>query len=275
MPASSPGAVDGPHLERPLWAISRALGSHLVRFLIWLGAIASLTGRCVSSARHKFEWGLSLSQVYYIGIQSLSITFLTAAFVGMIMTLQFQWGLERFGAALYAGKLVSLSFVMELGPTLTAVLVGGRVGAGMTAELGSMSVTEQIDAIRALGADPVGKLVVPRVLASVISLPVLVMIANVVGIFGSMVINTASVGITPRFFWDQVVTTVDVSELMHGIIKSVFFGYFIGIIGCAGGLGIRGGTVGVGLGTTRTVVVTSVTILVGDFFLTKLLLPLT
>jgi len=255
--------------------LARAIGERLVGFLSWLGAVSMLTGRCVVSARHRFELGLTVSQMYYIGIQSFSITFLTAAFVGMIMTLQFQWGLERFGAALYAGKLVSLSFVMELGPTLTAVLVGGRVGAGITAELGSMAVTEQIDAIRALGADPVGKLVVPRVVAATLSMPVLVMIANVVGITGAMIINTTAVGITPRFFMDQVVTTVDVSELMHGVIKSFFFGYFIGIIGCNGGLNIRGGTVGVGSGTTRTVVTTSITILIGDFFLTKVLLPFT
>ncbi len=267
-------ASGNPPLSLPLVLLS-SVGGQVVQFIRWVGSIGVLTGRSLRSGLRKFEWSLMVHQMYVIGIQSLSITFVTAAFVGMIMTLQFQWGLERFGAALYAAKLVSLSFVMELGPTLTAVLVGGRVGAGITAELGSMSVTEQIDAIRALGADPVGKLVVPRVVASTLSIPLLVMIANAVGTLGSMLINTTSVGVTPQFFWDQVVTTVDVSELMHGLIKSVFFGYFIGIIGCHGGMDIRGGTVGVGNGTTRTVVVTSITILIGDFFLTKMLLPFT
>jgi len=250
------------------------IGRGALDFIETFGAISRLTGQMLRAFFVRpFEFRETLRQLYALGIQSVSIGFLTALFTGAVMALQFGWGLERFGAANYVGKVISVGFVMELGPVLTALLVGGRVGAGITAELGSMNVTEQIDAIRALGADPVKKLVAPRVLACTVAMPILALMADVVGIIGGMFVAVAEQGLTTAWYMDQVLTTVDISEVLHGLIKSVFFGYFFGIIGCFMGLQTRGGTEGVGRFTTRTVVITSITILVGDFVLGKVLLP--
>jgi phospholipid/cholesterol/gamma-HCH transport system permease protein len=251
-----------------------AVGGGVLDFLATFGSVSRLTFRMlVATVRPPWEGRELLRQLQSLGIQSLSIAFLTALFTGAVMALQFGFGLERFGAASYVGKVVSLGFVMELGPVLTALLVGGRVGAGITAELGSMSVTEQIDAIRALGADPVKKLVVPRVLACVITMPLLALMADVVGTIGGMLVAVADHGVTWGYYLDQVVTSVNINHLLHGLIKAGFFGYFYGIIGCYKGLQTRGGTEGVGRATTETVVLTSITILVGDFILGKVMIP--
>lgn len=240
-----------------------------------IGAVATLTGRCiVAFFRAPIELRPVIYQIEQAGIQSWSITTLTAIFTGMVMALQFATGLEPYGASMYTGKLVALGIVRELGPVLTALLVGGRVGSGFAAELGSMAVTEQIDAIRALGADPVKKLVVPRVLACLISIPLLTMLANVIGCFGGMLITMDEVGITGRFYFQQVLDTLWVVDLMHGLMKSVFFGYAIGIIGCFVGMNTTGGTEGVGQATTRSVVATAVTLLVSNFLLSKLFVSL-
>ncbi len=253
-----------------------ALGAGFLSFFTTFGAIASLTTRAGRAMfTRPLEFRSLVQQLYALGVQSISIAFLTAFFTGAVMALQFGWGLERFGAANYVGKVISVGFVMELGPVLTALLVGGRVGAGITAELGSMNVTEQVDAIRALGADPIKKLVVPRVVACIISMPLLAAMADVVGIFGGMVVAVTDQGLTTAYYLDQVLTSVDIPEVMHGLIKAGFFGYFFGIIGCYMGLKTTGGTQGVGKATTRTVVVTSITILIGDFILGKVLLPFT
>jgi phospholipid/cholesterol/gamma-HCH transport system permease protein len=236
-----------------------------------IGGIARLSVRAFREAfRAPFEGKLLIDAIDQAGVQSWSIAVLTALFNGAVMALQFAKGLEPFGAALYTGKLVSLGLVKELAPVLTAVLVGGRVGAGYTAEIGSMKVTEQVDAIAALGADPVRKLVVPRLLACLIMLPLLTVLADFVGCFGGMLVTMGEVGVTWRFFIDQVVTTVDVGDLMHGVLKAVFFGYIIAMVGCYVGLQTRGGTEGVGRSTTNTVVGISITVLITNFFLTKL-----
>lgn len=240
-----------------------------------IGGVARLTRRTFREAlRRPFESNLLIAQIDSSGIGSWSIAVLTALFTGAVMAMQFAIGLEPYGASLYTGKLVSLGIVKELGPTLTAVLVGGRVGAGYTATIGSMNVTEQVDAISALGADPVRKLVVPRVLACIIALPLLTILADVVGCFGGMLITMDEVGVTWRFFVDQVIDTLSVGDILHGLGKSVFFGYFIAIIGCYVGLNTRGGTEGVGRSTTTTVVAISITVLVSNFFLTQLFFAL-
>lgn len=244
-----------------------------LRFLENLGSISVLSLKTLREIfRRPYELRLLVTQIELGGVDSWSITVLTAIFTGMVMASQFAIGLEPFGASLYTGKLVSLGIVRELGPVLTALLVGGRVGAGFTAEIGSMAVTEQIDAIRALGADPVRKLVVPRVLAMVIAMPLLTMLADLVGCFGGAFITTLEVNVTWRFAIEQMLETIDPYDLNHGLLKSIFFGYFIAIIGCWMGMRTYGGTEGVGLATTRTVVFTSVTILVSDFLLTRLFL---
>lgn len=248
----------------------------VLRLMFHVGGVARLTGQVLRSMgrRPPVEMPLLSAQMDHAGIGSWSIAVLTALFTGAVMALQFADGLKPYGASLYTGKMVSLGIVRELGPTLTAVLVGGRVGAGFCAEIGSMNVTEQVDAISALGADPVRKLVVPRVVACVIMLPLLTVLADFVGCFGGMLVTMAEVGITPRFYLEQVIDTLDVASLFHGLSKSVFFGYFIAIIGCYVGLNTRGGTEGVGHSTTNTVVAISITVLVSNYLLTNLFLSL-
>lgn len=235
------------------------------------GGIAVLTTRTFwAFFRSPIEIGPVVYQLDHAGIRSWSITVLTALFTGMVLALQFAVGLESYGGSMYTGKLVALGIVRELGPTLTALLVGGRVGSGFAAELGSMVVNEQVDAIRALGADPIKKLVAPRVLACILALPLLTVIADVVGVFGGMLITMREVGITPKFFFTQVKDTLGVVDLLHGLGKSVFFGYFIGIIGCFVGLNTTGGTEGVGQSTTRAVVTSAITLLVSNYVLSTI-----
>lgn len=240
-----------------------------------MGSAALLSVRAIRELfRKPFEWRLIIVQLEQCGVDSWSITVLTAIFTGMVMAMQFAIGLEPFGASMYTGKLVALGIVRELGPVLTALLVGGRVGSGFTAEIGSMNVTEQVDAIRALGADPIRKLVMPRLVAMTIAVPLLTIMADLIGCFGGAVITVFEVDVTFRFVYEQMTETIGIADLMHGIGKSVFFGFFIALIGCWNGLRTQGGTEGVGIATTQTVVYTSITILVSDFILTRLFLVL-
>ena len=222
--------------------------------------------------RWPFEFRLTIEQLSKGGVDSWSITVLTALFTGMVVAAQFAIGLEPFGASMYTGNLVALGVVRELGPVLTALLVGGRVGAGFTAELGTMAVTEQIDAIRCLGADPVRKLVLPRVLAMTFILPLLTLLADVVACFGGGMISVFSVGVTPQYALQQMIDSIGVHDLMHGLMKAAVFGYIISLVSCWVGITTRGGAESVGVSTTNTVVYTSVAILVSDFFLTQLFL---
>lgn len=238
-----------------------------------IGGVMVLTWQCVKALfSPPYELRTWIYQIDHAGIGSWSITVLTAIFTGMVMALQFATGLEPYGASLYTGKLVSLGIVRELGPVLTALLVGGRVGSGFAAELGAMAVTEQIDAIRALGADPVRKLVLPRVFATTISIPLLTMLADLVGCFGGLIVTIQEVGITPRFYFQQILDTLWVVDLVHGLAKSVVFGYIIGIVGCFVGIHTTGGTEGVGQATTRSVVATAIALLVSNYLLTQFFL---
>lgn len=247
----------------------------LRKFVAYIGALGALTFRTlVAFLRPPWETRALIYQLDQSGIGSWSITVLTAIFTGMVLALQFASGLKTYGASMYTGKLVSLGIVRELGPVLTALLVGGRVGSGFAAELGSMVVTEQVDAIRALGADPIKKLVAPRVMACVIALPLLTMLADVIGCFGGMLITMQEVGVTQQFFYQQVLETLSIKDLLHGLGKSMFFGYIIGITGCFVGMTTTGGTEGVGLSTTRAVVASAVGVLISDFLLTKLFIAI-
>jgi phospholipid/cholesterol/gamma-HCH transport system permease protein len=204
-------------------------------------------------------------------VRSSTIVCITALFTGMVLALQTVVSLSRFGAKPYTGSFVGLAFVLELGPVLTALVVSGRVGAGITAEIGSMAVTEQVDAIRAMGADPLQKLVLPRVVAGTLGLPMLALLADVLGILGGMLI-AAQYGIGSNFYLQSVIRVVQVDDLVNGLVKTFFFGWVIAMVGCHMGLRTTGGTVGVGTSTTRAVVVASICVLVSDFFLTKLLM---
>ncbi|MEP7119321.1 MAG: ABC transporter permease [Byssovorax sp.] len=239
-------------------------------FLEQLGQIGRMTaGAAVAMWQRPFELQSTLYQMDSLGVQSMGIASVTALFVGMVMAVQFAFGLQKFGGMEYTGRIIGLSFSRELAPTLTAVIVGGRIGSGIAAEVGSMAVTEQIDAIRALGADPVKKLVVPRLVASIIVMPVLCAFALVLGFCGAMAICSNQFGIPPGFFLRTALGSVNFADYFSGMFKTPFFGAIIAILGCHFGLITRGGTEGVGQATTRTVVAISISILVADFFLTK------
>jgi phospholipid/cholesterol/gamma-HCH transport system permease protein len=211
-------------------------------------------------------------QVVLIGNNSLLIIFLTNIFTGMVMALQTAYGLQRFGAKLYVGNIVSLAQVRELGPVLTAIMLCGRVGAGIAAEVASMVVTEQVDAIKALGANPIRKLVSPRVLAAMIVVPLMTVLADLIGIAGGALVATLELNITWHTYLRSVVTFVTIKDVFDGLIKASVFGFLLVSVACYKGLHARGGTEGVGMATTEAVVTGSILILVSDFFLTKLLL---
>jgi len=243
------------------------------RFFAVLGGISQLAWQTITGCFHRrFAFRELLYQVESIGNRSILIAVLTAIFSGMVMTVQFAVQMSRFGVKEYVSSVVSLSLVRELGPALTALMVGGRIGAGIAAELGSMRVTEQIDAIRAMGADPVRKLVVPRVLAATLVLPLLTILADVLGILGAMVAAHINSDVGMTLFLQSVLHSVSIEDFLHGLIKTVFFGFLLGVIACYKGLATSGGTAGVGRATTETVVITSLVTLGADFVLTNLLL---
>lgn len=220
--------------------------------------------------RRPFEGRAILAQLESLGVASLGIVTVTSVFIGMVMAVQFAFGLRKFGGMEYTGRVVGLSFARELAPTLTAVIVGGRIGAGMAAELGSMAVTEQLDAVRALGADPLKKLVLPRLVAAVIVMPILAVFALVLGFSGAMMVTDYQFNIPAAFFFRSALGTITMKDFLSGLFKTPFFGAIIALVGCHFGMTTRGGTAGVGDSTTRTVVVISITILIADFWLTKI-----
>lgn len=219
-------------------------------------------------------WGLVLfvDQLYAVGVMSLTITSIVALFTGLVIALQTTYSLANYGGQVFVGDMVALSIVRELGPVLTSLMIAGRVGAGIAAELGSMVVTEQVDAIRALAANPIKKLVVPRVLATLCMVPLLVVLANVIGIFGGLVIAVSEVGQTSAYYMQHVLKALTLDDIASGLIKSAVFAVLVALIACHRGLTVSGGAAGVGAATTRAVVASSIAILVSDFFITKLLL---
>ncbi|MFO0567895.1 MAG: ABC transporter permease [Polyangiaceae bacterium] len=244
-------------------------------FIVHLGQVAHMTARTTRALfKRPFEGRAIIAQFESLGVKSVGIVVVTSVFIGMVMAVQFAFGLRKFGGMEYTGRVVGLSFARELAPTLTAVIVGGRIGAGMAAEVGSMAVTEQIDALRALGADPFKKLVLPRVFASVLVMPVLGALALVLGFTGAMLITDFQFGIPASFFFYSALGTVTMKDFLSGMMKTPFFGAIIALVGCHFGMNTRGGTEGVGNSTTRTVVVVSISILIADFFLTKLSIAL-
>lgn len=248
-------------------AIKRAL-VEVQEYLRLLGQIA----RCLTS-RPIYVRDI-IEQFDSIGLGSLTVVLLTGTFTGMVLALQSGITLDQFGARSMVGRLVSASMVKELGPVLTALMVTGRVGSGIAAELGSMMVTEQIGALRALGTDPVRKLVVPRVLAGIFMVPVLTVVSDAVGMVGAWVITTTQLKVAGSVFWNSVVTGLYIQDVWMGLIKPFFLGFALVTIGCHVGLRTKGGTQGVGRATTNAVVAGSVAVLIVDFLLTKLLISL-
>lgn len=211
----------------------------------------------------------TLAQMDVIGVGSLTIIILTGFFTGGVLTLQTFPTLQFYGAQSQTGRLVAISLVRELGPVLTALMVTGRVGSAIAAELGSMTVSQQIDAMRALGTDPVRKLVAPRLIALVITLPLLTVIADVVGIGGGGMVATSLYGLSMDQFITSVRDGITTDDIIGGVIKPLCFALIIASIACYKGLSTEGGTVGVGRATTRAVVTASIVVIVADFFLSR------
>jgi phospholipid/cholesterol/gamma-HCH transport system permease protein len=216
----------------------------------------------------------TLQQMDDIGVGSLPIVLLSGFFIGAVMVLQTGSQFQRFGQVSLTGDIVSLALVRELGPTITGLLVAGRCSSGIASELGSMVVTEQVDAMRAMGTDPGRKLISPRVLASLITVPLLTTISVFIGLIGGMVASVFSLRLSATTFWQRAVAILEFSDLMQGFTKSLVFAFILSTVGCYQGMRVRGGTQGVGRATTQSVVVSSVLIIVADTFLTKLALYL-
>jgi phospholipid/cholesterol/gamma-HCH transport system permease protein len=214
----------------------------------------------------------TLQQADLIGVGSLPIVVLTGFFTGAVLGLQSSNTLQRFGSLSLIGQLVSLSMVRELGPVLTGLMVAGRNASGMASELGSMKVTEQIDAMRALGTDPSKKLVTPRVISTIGMLFFLTIISDLVGLMGGAMVATVLLGLDSSQYWSTAWQSLAFEDVLMGLLKPLFFGFIIATVGCYYGLSAKGGTQGVGRATTQAVVAASVLILVFNFFLTRALM---
>src|SRR3954466_1273709 len=215
-----------------------------------------------------------VQQADLIGVGSLPIVVLTGFFTGAVLALQTSNTLQRFGSITLVGQLVSTSMVRELGPVLTSLMVAGRNSSGMASELGSMRVTEQIDAMRALGTDPSKKLVTPRVVSTVTMLFFLTMISDLVGLSGGAMVSTLMLGLNSNQYWSKAWQSLVWQDVTMGLTKPVIFGFILSTVGCYYGLSTKGGTQGVGKATTQAVVAASVLILVVDFFWTRLLMTM-
>jgi len=209
-------------------------------------------------------------QMDIIGVGSLPIVILTGFFTGAVMALQMARALSQYGQVGRTGMVVSIAVVRELGPVLTALMVAGRNSSGMASELGSMKVTEQIDAMRALGTDPIQKLVTPRMIATCTVLPLLTIIADFVGIFGGFIIAYYLLNLTPTEYWSSAWRALEWNDVAQGLLKPFVFAFAVSLVGCYYGLRTTGGTQGVGRSTTQAVVVASVMIFFLTFFLTKI-----
>jgi phospholipid/cholesterol/gamma-HCH transport system permease protein len=242
------------------------------KFIFELQEISLLVWRVIrglgSSPRYFTEL---ISQMDQIGVGSLAIIILTGFFTGGVLILQSYPTLQYYGAQSQAGQAVATTLIRELGPVLCALMVAGRVGSAISAELGSMVVSQQIDAMRALGTSPIRKLVTPRILALVISLPLLTVASDIFGLFGGGIVASQLYGLDSNLYISSVRNGVDIDDVLGGIIKPIVFGLIIGAVSCYRGLNTSGGTVGVGRSTTSAVVLSSIVVIISDFFLSKIL----
>ena len=263
-----------PFLERLNDAAKRKVQALQEYFILAWNALRFIFAR-------PFYGGDLVQQMDAIGVQSLGIVLLTGFFTGMVLALQSAVQLQTFGASMYMGRLVSASMIRELGPVLAGLMVAGRVGSGIAAQLGSMKVTEQIDALNTLGTDPIKKLVTPRLLAGITMLPLLTIVADIVGIIGGMIVAVLRIGVPVDGYMQGVLNTLAQSgfilvfipkDFVSGLLKPLMFGAIITLTASFYGLNTKGGTEGVGLAATRSVVSCSVLVLATDYLLTQLLL---
>jgi phospholipid/cholesterol/gamma-HCH transport system permease protein len=248
------------------FAIALAQIAHL-----GLGVFSDLTKRILP---FRTFISLTFEQIVLLGMQSLPVVLLAGMATGSIMALQLGYGLKRFGGNLYIPAIAGISILRELGPILSSLLLAGRIGSGITAEIASMTATEQVEAIRALGSSPSAELVAPRVIACVIVFPVLALVADYLGIFSAMWISHQEFGIPFPFFLSKIFESIRLTDVMGGLVKTVVFGFIISLVASWKGLSAKGGTRGVGLATTQVVVISSILVLIGDVFMTKLLIEI-
>ena len=242
----------------------------------WVQAVQEFSFLLIDSIRNTFTRPRylvdTLMQMDVIGFGSLPIVLLIGFFTGGVLALQTYRTLSAFGEVGLMGKVVALSLVLELGPVLTALMMAGRNSSGIASEIGSMMVSEQVDAMRALGTDPLRKLVIPRFLATVVTLPLLTILADFCGLLGGYFVSYYTVRLTTEEYWTSAYQALTYHDVTQGLIKPVFFAVLISLVGCYQGLHTTGGTEGVGRATTQAMVVASVLIVVVDFFITKFLI---
>ena len=249
------------------------MDTYLKRTAMWYGGIGLLTASVARNvALPRRYLGLVVHEIEVMGVRSLGVAMTAAVFTGMVFALQSSVYLARFGADLYVGPLVGLSVLRELGPVLTAILVGGKVASGITAELGSMKVTEQIDALRALGVNYVKKLIVPRLMAALLVFPLVTILADATGLLGGMLIAVYDRNVDAYLYWNTIAYWVVLKDFLTGLGKSLVFGGLVTLIGCYNGLATEGGTEGLGRSTTATVVQVAMGVIISDFFITRLFL---
>jgi len=246
------------------------LGERIYAMVLDLGAIFTLFLQVVSSlVRPPSEIRNIVKQMEEVGIRSMPVVLVTATFTGMVLALQSYSGFQRFSATSFVGSVVALSITRELGPVFAGLMVSGRVGASMAAELGTMKVTEQIDALTTLATNPVKYLVVPRVVAATIVLPVLVVFADLLGIVGGYFVSVHLLGANPHVYVAKTYQYLEFKDIYTGLIKASVFGTLIALISCHHGFVAEGGAEGVGRATTRAVVASSMMVLISDYFMTS------
>ena len=241
------------------------LGERLLGFFSYLGGTSVLFAQTVTSAvATTFRRSLVIEQMDKVGVQSVPIVFLTALFTGIVLAMQTAYQLQQIGAGTYIAKIVGLSIVRELGPVLTALVVTGRVGAAIAAELGTMRVTEQIDAMESLATSPVEYLVVPRFVALLVMLPLLTVMADMIGIFGGYLLGVYKLGISPTLYLRMTWDVIRLKDIFTGLFKSSLFAMIVATVACFEGFSTSGGAEGVGRSTTLAVVVSFILIIAAD-----------
>lgn len=250
--------------------VATQLSNKIYGTLKTIGGMGLLAGQIIKECFYPpFYFRLTVQQIFTIGVQSLLLVAVTALATGSVMALQFGYGLSKFGGKLYVPKIVALAILREMGPVFTSLLVAGRIGSGIASEVGSMKVTQQIDAIRALGTSPIKRIVIPRLLASLVALPILTLLSDYIGLLGAMVVCVKELGINREYFISKSIETLRIYDFATGMAKTLVFAFFISLAACWKGLNTEGGTQGVGNSTTWAVVASSIFIMISDFFLTK------
>ena len=248
-----------------------SIGRHIISFMYFLGGLSNLAFKTVAlSVLPPYKKDRIFEQAKKAGLDSLPLVSLIALFIGFIFALQTAYFMQRIGSELYIASLVALSIVRELGPVITALVVAGRVGASITAEIGSMQVTEQIDALETFATNPVKYLVVPRFIALSLMLPILTLYADAIGILGSYLICVFRLGISSSIYLRVTSEALFYKDLFNGLFKTIFFGMIIAIVSCYEGFNVRGGAEGVGRATTRSVVFSFIMIIIVDCIFTAL-----